>query len=104
MKKRFNKGFVLTETLIVSTMLVTVLVLMYSQFKNVTKSYDQSFQYNKVDSLYALYNVKKYIQKENYVTLAARLQTNEYVDIKTCSGIYFSSTMYCRELMSSLNI
>ena len=39
MKKLGKKGFMLTETLIVSTMLITVLLILYVQFKNVTRSF-----------------------------------------------------------------
>ena len=34
MKKANDKGFMLTETLIVATMLITVLLVLYIQFKN----------------------------------------------------------------------
>ena len=49
----------LTETLIVATMLITILLVMYVQFKTVIRSYQQSFKYNTVNNLYSLYNIKK---------------------------------------------
>ena len=61
MKKLSNKGFMLTETLIVATMLITVLLVMYLQFKVVMRSYNNSFKYNTVNNLHSLYNVKQYI-------------------------------------------
>ena len=61
MKKLNKKGFMLTETLIVATMLITILLVMYVQFKTVIRSYQQSFKYNTINNLYSLYNVKKYV-------------------------------------------
>ncbi|MEG0137475.1 MAG: hypothetical protein RR708_00610 [Bacilli bacterium] len=104
MKKDKNKGFMLTETLIVSTMLITVLLLMYVQFKNVIRSYDQSFTYNTINGMYGLYNVKKYIEQENFDIMASRLITDEYVDITECSSIYFKVPSYCNQLFESLDI
>ena len=104
MKKLSSKGFMLTETLIVATMLVTVLLIMYVQFKTVIRSYQQSFKYNTVNNLYSLYNVKKYIEREKYNIMATRLNTSTYVDLSSCSNLYFNETSYCEQLLDSLNI
>ena len=64
MKKLNKKGFMLTETLIVATMLITILLVMYVQFKTVIRSYQQSFKYNTINNLYSLYNVKKYVERD----------------------------------------
>ena len=50
MKKLNKKGFMLTETLIVATMLITILLVMYVQFKTVIRSYQQSFKYNTINN------------------------------------------------------
>ena len=62
MKKIDNRGFMLTETLIVATFLVTTLLFLYIQFNNVTKTYDTSFKYNTVNGLYAVNNIINYIK------------------------------------------
>ena len=51
MKKKNNKGFMLVETLIVATFLVTTLLFIYVQFNNITRTYDTSFRYNTVNGL-----------------------------------------------------
>ena len=104
MKKANDKGFMLTETLIVATMLITVLLVLYIQFKNVNRSYEQTFKYNTVNDLYSLYNAKKYIEKENYVSIASRLNSSDYVEITDCSQSYFSNPSYCIQLMNNLEI
>lgn len=104
MKKLSNKGFMLTETLIVATMLITVLLVMYLQFKVVMRSYNNSFKYNTVNNLHSLYNVKQYIERENYNIMATKLNSAPYVELSTCSDLYFNNTSYCSQLFDSLRI
>lgn len=104
MKKIGKKGFMLTETLIVSTMLVTVLLILYVQFKNVTRSFYASFTYNTVGSSYNLYNAKLYIEQSNYSLIVEKLKTNDYVDLTECPGTYFTNTDYCETLFTKLGI
>ena len=70
MKKLNNKGFMLVEILVVSVFISTVLVVLFVQFKKINKSYEVSFNYNTVDGLYLLDNVKRKIgsQISNYTT------------------------------------
>lgn len=104
MKKLNKKGFMLTETLIVSTMLVAVLLILYVQFKNVTRSFYTSFNYDTVGSSYNLYNAKLYIEQSNYSLIAEKLKTSDYVDLTSCPGIYFTNTEYCEALFSKLGV
>lgn len=104
MKKLGKKGFMLTETLIVSTMLITVLLILYVQFKNVTRSFYASFTYNTVGSSYNLYNAKLYIEQSNYSLIAEKLKTNDYIDLTDCPGSYFTHTDYCETLFAKLGI
>ena len=104
MKKLGKKGFMLTETLIVSTMLITVLLILYVQFKNVTRSFYASFTYNTVGSSYNLYNAKLYIEQSNYSLIAEKLKTNNYIDLTECPGSYFTNTNYCETLFTKLGI
>ena len=104
MRKLDKKGFMLTETLIVSTMLIAVLIILYVQFKNVTRSFYESFTYNTVGSSYNLYNAKLYIEQSNYSMIAEKLKNNNYVDLTNCPGIYFTNTNYCETLFKKLGI
>ena len=70
----------LTETLIVATLLITVLLFMYVQFKNVMRSYERSFKYNTINNIYALNNAKKYIESVNYVLMANSLFNKDYLE------------------------
>lgn len=104
MKKMNNKGFMLTETLIVSTLLITVLLIVYMQFKTVNRNISNSFSYNNVSSLYNLYNVKLFIEQENFTSIVAVLDTKDYVDITDCSNVYFNNENYCKNIISTASI
>ena len=104
MKKMNNRGFMLTETLIVSTFLVTTLLFIYIQFNNITKTYEKSFKYNTVNSLYSLNNLKNYILNDGVDNLKNRASENIFVLINDCSSDYFAYTNYCSKLIDSLNI
>lgn len=81
MKKLNNKGFMLVEILVVSVFISTVLVVLFVQFKKINNSYEVSFNYNTVDGLYLLDNLKKvispkvdtYIGDKNYVNFYSTL-------------------------------
>ncbi len=77
MKKLNNKGFLLIETLVIATFSLTVLVILYTQFKNLIVNYNNSYNYNTVEGIYNLNSMKKYIlQNENSTTpLSQKLTT-----------------------------
>ena len=106
MKKMNNKGFMLSETLIVATFLVTTLLFIYVQFNKITKNYDTSFKYNTVNGLYATNNIINYIKKDGISNLKKELSQEgiEYVDMTSCSTDYFSEVNYCSVLIDNLNI
>lgn len=96
MKKR-EKGFMLVETLVVSTLVSTILIGLYLQFNNIINSFNKDFNYNSVDNMYAVQNVKKFILNDNngdfYNTLKSILNeqitkgTSNFVEIYTnCSN------------------
>lgn len=64
MKKR-EKGFMLVETLVVSTMVSTILVILYLQFNTIVRNFNKDFHYNSVNDLYAVQSMKKMILNDN---------------------------------------
>ena len=61
-----NRGFLLAESLVVSTFVLTVLILLYIQFSNLTTNYKNSYNYNNVESIYDLSSVSNYLLNKNY--------------------------------------
>lgn len=60
-----KKGFMLAEVLIVSTLLIGVMVFMYTQIRTLTINYNRSFTYNTVDGLYGARVIKDFLANEN---------------------------------------
>lgn len=94
-----KKGFMLTETLVVSTLVSVVLVSLYLQFNTVIKNFNRSSNYNKVGDLYALYNVEKFIKKDNnyqfYNDLKNNLGNSKYSEImRACNQNNASQKKY----------
>lgn len=79
MKKR-EKGFMLVETLVVSTLVSTVLIALYVQFNNIVKNFNRDFNYNSISNLYATQTIKKFILKDAdgnfYKNLKIELEKN----------------------------
>jgi hypothetical protein len=108
--KKNSKGFLLLETMLVSTFVISTLVFLYIQFVNLKNSYDTSFTYNTIPGLYATKNIKDYIKDNNYSTIKKDVNkdTNNLIYIyndNTCNTKYFNDTLdYCNELMKKLNV
>ena len=114
MSRNNQKGFLLAESLIVATFVLSLLIFLFVQFKNLSTSYDAGFKYNSVEGLYALDNVKTYL-KENAsdnkkVSDSLKAQTKPYLYIyksgdATCNdNIGLRGTGYCKTLMEEQNI
>lgn len=65
MNKKNNKGFLLTESLIVTTFVLTVLIYLFGQFKNLMTEYKNNYKYNTVQDIYNLGSLAKYINTNN---------------------------------------
>lgn len=106
MKKMNNKGFMLVETLIVATFLVTTLLFIYIQFNNIKRTYNNSFKYNTVNGLYTAKNIIKYISTDSIDILKTELAQDgvEFINITDCSNTYFTEENYCKILMNSSNV
>ncbi len=59
--KKNNSGFMLIETLLVSTFVLGVLTYLYLQFSALKRSYDDSFRYDTVPALYGVRGINQYI-------------------------------------------
>lgn len=104
MKKLNNKGFMLAETLIVSTFVAGVLIFLFIQFTNLGKAYDDSYIYNTSEGLYALEDVKEYINTDLDLLLyiEENIGTMKYIDLTNCS--LFKNREYCVNLFELENI
>lgn len=100
--KKNEKGFMLVETLVVTTLVSTVLIFLYLQFTNIVNNFNRNLKYNSVNNMYASHDIKELILKDQngtfYTNLIQLLTTNinnhttNYLEIlTTCdtkSGAY----------------
>lgn len=100
MKKNNEKGFMLIETLLVSLFVGGTLIYLYVQFSNLNRSYNDSFSYNTVGSLYSLVDVKDFLYV-NFPSVEAEIYTNTY-STNICAIIPDSE--YCNKLLIAENI
>ncbi len=103
MQRKNNRGFMLTEALIVATIVISALIFLYTQIKNIINNYDNTFRYNNINELYALNSFKKYIQQDAINSLADAADESGYIEITDCTT-YFTNESYCNQLITELGI
>lgn len=98
MNKKNNKGFLLTESLIVTTFVLTVLIYLFGQFKNLMTEYKNNYKYNTVQDIYNLGSLAKYINTNNIP-----LEENEGISIIYQSNIAALPPAYKAAFQSMAN-
>ncbi len=98
MKK--NNGFMLFETLIVSSLILGTLVFLYVQITSIKKSYNTSFRFDTVEGLYKADQIAKYLEKTGYSSIKTALAGKSYIDITSC---VYSSTL-CSNLLKEADV
>ena len=106
MKKNNQKGFMLTETLVVSTLIITVLLFLFVQFRNINQSYQKTFTYNSADALYAAENLKNFYATDNYDAMVESYRNSglKYIDLTNCPTPMVLDQEYCLTLTSKVNV
>ncbi len=104
MKKSYNKGFMLAETLIVTTFVAGVLIFLFIQFSNLNKNYDDSYKYNTVEGIYSAKNIIDYIKSDTaaLTTIGENVNYSSNLNITDCN--IFSDIDYCLLLFELENI
>ncbi|MFV0249980.1 MAG: hypothetical protein ACK5HP_02960 [Bacilli bacterium] len=103
MKKNI-KGFMLIETLAVSTFVIGTLVYLFIQFNNVKRSYDISYRYNTIPGIHGAKMISNYLNDVTYENLKTLLSETSlgYIDLTTCVTILGNSE-YCQELVKAID-
>ena len=63
--KKNSKGYMLAETLIVTTFVAGVLIYLYVQLTNLSNSYEKNHSYNTIPDLYALVDISYFLSKNS---------------------------------------
>ena len=95
-----EKGFALTEILILSAVVIGVLTFMFIQFKTINRSYQKSFKYDTPEGLYLANNILNYINNDNYDALVEQLANTPegYIDITNCDFNLYNKSSLCEAL------
>ena len=104
MKKNTCSGFMLAETLIVTTFVAGVLIFLFVQLVNLNNNYDNSYKYNTVEDLYSLRNIKDYLLSDVAAlnSMKTSVDENGYIEITNCT--FFTEVNHCLKLFELENI
>ena len=96
---RNNKGFMLAEVVIVSTIVTSVIVSLYTGFNRVYKFYNERSHYYDIDGLYALKTISDLLLEEEKLNGYHYLPTNGVIDDN-----YFTNKDLISNLKTNYNI
>lgn len=102
-----NKGFMLLETLIVSTIILSTLIFLFVQFTNIKSSYEISFKYNTVPGIYLAKELSDFLLENNIDSdLSNQLDTNEngFIDITSHTYINNGENEFYKTMINNMNI
>lgn len=106
MKLLNKKGFMMVESLIVTTFVLALFIVVYRNVIPQMGEYDKMFYYDDIDSVYASNILKNMITRyanTNYIDVY--LQNNTYIELMDCDNknLYVNSD-YCKIIMKNLEI
>jgi len=97
-----NKGFVMTETLVVTVFLVTIFTFIYVSIIPLMGKYEDMISREKdIEILYKLYHIRKMIFSDPNRESITNTSGDTYKPI-TCS--LFSNPSYCNKMMEYLDL
>lgn len=95
-----SKGFVLTETLIVSAVVITVLIVIFANVRKLSINSNKTFKYNRPNDVMLLESFADYLIQDDVVKNAKF----NYADLSDCTSSYLTDKDTCSFLISTSNI
>lgn len=83
MKKGNQKGFMLAEAFIISTVVLSILIFMFIQIRTITNGFNRSFSYNTVSGIYIANEMGDFIRNNNYEGIMEFVDDYGYFDLST---------------------
>lgn len=107
MKKLNNKGFVMTETLVVAVFIMGIFGIMYNNYYPLIGEYERREVFDDVDSKYGAFWIKRFIQHSSYdlsLDMRNAINNNGYT-MFSCDNITndYRETM-CNKLVKELEV
>ena len=98
-----QRGFMLAEVIVVSTIIITVLTTLYISFNKLYSNYQLRFKYYDVNGLYAASKISNlYIDEYLLCDYLERLKSTNIVDISCKSGK--PEYQLCNKIFSTYNV
>ena len=106
--KKNNKGFMLAEVVVTSTLLLTIMVSLFFTFNKIYVRYERLTKYKNIDGFYAIDNFLEYIfnttSNDNINKILEKKGTNKYIYIINNEICQIANTTYCNKLKKTYNI
>jgi len=109
-----KNGFMVVECIIASVVVLTAITILYSQIKSVNRSYNTSFNYDNITSMYSLANFRTFLMNEdNYDRLLTSFNNNYKTSDDNCQKYYIhidcsifqnDAVNYCDILLDNMGI
>ena len=96
-----NKGFIMTEALIISAVVLTALILIYAQFVKIDRAYSNEYKNNNVNGIYKLNQIGSFLDEDGLDTIPPTLDGG-YKEITDCK--FASNTEQCKMLIDAADI
>ncbi len=101
--KKHQKGFMLAEVIVVSTIVITVLTSLYISFNKLYSNYKVRFKYYDANGLYAASKISNfYIDEFLFSNYLNDLENNDITDI-SCNNSR-SDYNYCKKIFDTYNV
>lgn len=106
MKKSNQKGFMLVEAFVVSTVVLGVLVFMFVQLRTVVSGFDRSFSYNTVPGIYIANELGDFIVSHDYDNLKQKVNVNGYIvqNIDSYIDFDYETNILWNEMLKAASI
>lgn len=101
-----NKGFMLAEVVITSTIVLTALITFYTTFNKLYKRYEIHSTYYDIDGVYAIKQIANILLEEgkiNEIITDMNLQNKEYINVE-CSNLNERPQSSCNSIKELYNI
>lgn len=98
--KKNNKGFMLAEVVITSTIVMTAMISLYFTFNKLYARYNTLTTYKNIDGMYAIENIIDDLIEDQNINIILATKNGKIIANGNCQV----STNYCNETQEAYNI
>lgn len=103
-----NKGFMLIETLIASTIILGALIFLFVQFSAIKRGYETSFKYNTIPGLYKGKILADFLKENGYDNIDSELNNTNKGYVKLNDNCHLgkwsiAQTELCNKIINNID-